>query len=346
MAQTKIILDIDNALTLPVQDTDDAIALALAMVSPELDLMGITTCAGNCRTAQSTENTLRMLQLAGAVSLPVSQGRAEPLLRDRRAHFRYLAAKSAGAGARFWRALPAPPAVTIRPLAVPAHEFIVRSVFRWPGEITYIALGSFTNLALAMLTAPDLAPKLKRVVHMGGVCPPASGEPFVWSTPDIPDEVWRTTLRFNTTFDPEASAVVFNSGVALTFITANVTSRVFQRREHLDRLAAAASPFHRLLHAYARPWVDWSMAERRLPGAHMHDPLTVAAVIDPTFCRLETLSLDVQAFLAGENHWLRRRPGGRAVQVATGVDGPRFEAFLAKRLSQPVQPVYRPARSP
>jgi purine nucleosidase len=174
-ATKKVILDIDNALTLPIQDTDDAIALTLALVSPELDVVGITTCAGNCTTHQSTVNTLRMLQLAGAAAIPVAEGRAEPLLRDRIAHFRYLAEKSAGAEASYWRSAPQPPAVEITPLSMPAHEFIHRSITQAPEEITYIALGSFTNLALALLTAPDLAPKIKQVVHMGGALKDPTG---------------------------------------------------------------------------------------------------------------------------------------------------------------------------
>ena len=70
MNKHKIILDIDNAFTMPVQDTDDGIALALALASPEIELLGCTTCAGNCRTWQSTENTLRMLEIAGRANVP------------------------------------------------------------------------------------------------------------------------------------------------------------------------------------------------------------------------------------------------------------------------------------
>ncbi len=337
----KIILDIDNAFTMPAQDTDDALALALALVSPELELIGVTTCAGNCRTDQSTRNTLRLLQVAGAAAVPVAEGRASPLKRDREAHFRYLAHKSAGPQARFWQHLPAPPVVELRPLAMPAHEFTAQSLARCPNGLVYVALGSLTNLALALETSPGLAQKIKRVVHMGGSFTPRTGPPFVWSTPDIPDDVWRTTLRFNTAFDPEASAVVFRSGVPLTFITANVTSRVFQRPAHLERLRAAQTPFHRFLYTYARPWVAWSIAERRLPGAHMHDPLAVATVIDPAFCRLETLYLDTGGFLRGQAPWLVHEPVGVPVQVATDVDTARFEAFLAERLTHAVQPIYR-----
>ncbi|MDJ0809636.1 MAG: nucleoside hydrolase [Desulfobacterales bacterium] len=337
----KIILDIDNALTLPAQDTDDAIALALALVSPELELVGITTCAGNCRTPQSTRNTLRLLEAAGAAGIPVAEGRAAPFLRDRRNHFRYLEQKSAGPQGRYWRDLPTPTPVESKAWANPAHEFIHQALARFPDELIYVALGSLTNLALALLTAPAQAPRIKQVVHMGGSFQPPAGPPFVWSTPDIPDDVWETTLRFNTAFDPEASAVVFRAGIPLTFVTANVTCQVFQRPAHLDRLQTAGTPFHHFLHTYTRPWVTWSMAERRLPGAHMHDPLAVALIIDPTFCRLETLFLDEAAFLKGQAPWLVHDPVGTPVQVATAVDAGRFEAFLAARLTHPVRPIYQ-----
>ncbi len=340
MAQ-KIILDIDNALTIPVQDTDDALALALALVSPELELVGVTTCAGNCRTDESTRNTLRLLQTAGAVNVPVAEGRSAPLVRDREAHFRYLAHKSAGPQARFWHHLPEPPQTELTALEIPAHAFTAQALTRFPNELVYIALGSLTNLALALEASPGLARKIKRVIHMGGSFEPISGPAFVWSTPDIPDDVWRTTLRFNTAFDPEASAAVFRSGAPLTFITANVTSRVYQRPSHLERLRATDTPFHRFLHTYARPWVEWSIAERKLPGAHMHDPLTVAAVIDPAFCRLETLYLDTAALLEGRTPWLVREPAGPPVQAAIDVDQARFEAFLAERLTREVLSIYR-----
>ena len=140
MAQ-KIILDIDNAITIPAQDTDDALALALALVSPEVELVGITTCAGNCRTSQSTRNTLRLLQAAGVTRMPVAQGRAAPFMRDREPHFRYLEQKSAGPQARYWEHLPALPTPDMQPLAEPAHEFISRTIVQSPGEIIYVALG-------------------------------------------------------------------------------------------------------------------------------------------------------------------------------------------------------------
>jgi len=98
MKKQKVILDLDNALTLPVQDTDDGMALA----SPEIDLMGCTTCAGNCSVRQSTENTLRMLEIAKRPDIPVASGRERPFLQNIDAHFQYLAAKTSGPERIYW----------------------------------------------------------------------------------------------------------------------------------------------------------------------------------------------------------------------------------------------------
>ncbi|MGD9332205.1 MAG: nucleoside hydrolase [Desulfobacterales bacterium] len=345
MAQ-KVILDIDNALTIPAQDTDDALALALALVSPELEVLGCTTCAGNCRTAQSTLNTLRLLEAGGIHGVPVAEGHPTALSRDREAHFGYLAAKTDSPQCRYWEGLPEPPAVDRPPEDLAAAEFIVQSVRNHPGEIVFVALGALTNLALALLDHPDLAASIKGLVHMGGSFAPADGPPFVWQTPDIPEDVWRTTLRFNTVFDPEAAAVVFRSGIPLTLVPANVTSLVFQRPGHLEALERGGTPWHRFLATYARPWVEWSIHERHLPGAHMHDPLTVALVIDPSFCHIESMDLSVPALLTGKGPWLSLDSGGMPVKAASQVDAPRFESWLAERLGGPVLDRYHHPPAP
>jgi len=261
MEKQKIILDLDNALTLPVQDTDDGMALGLALTSPEIDLMGCTTCAGNCSVRQSTENTLRILEIAKRPDIPVASGRERPFLQNVDAHFQFLEAKTSGPERIYWKRMPPPAKPSISPVRTKAHEFIADRVTSCPGEIIIVCLGSFTNLALALLAEPDIAPMIREIVHMGGAIHPEDTDlpPFDWQTPDIPDNVWRDTLRFNTMFDPEASRVVFTSGVPLTFVTANVTTRVFQTLEEIERLAASGIPFHRHLYEAGRPWVEWSI---------------------------------------------------------------------------------------
>jgi inosine-uridine nucleoside N-ribohydrolase len=84
------------------------------------------------------------------------------------------------------------------------------------------------------------------------------------------------------------------------------------------------------------------MAERNLPGAHMHDPLTLGVVIDPGFCGFERLGVDVDRLLAGRSDWLRGDCGSKPVQAAVAVDAPRFESFLTQRLTAAVLDRYRP----
>jgi purine nucleosidase len=336
-------LDVDNGMGLPVTDTDDGLALAVALASPEIDLLGVTTCAGNCTTAQSTANTLVQLTLAERGEIPVAAGRANPLLRCRAAHFAYLERKSAGPGAPFWEGLPPHPAADIAPSPLRAHELIVRTVRRHPGRVTLVATGSLTNLALALLTDPDLAGDLEGVFHMGGGFQPdqAGDDPLVWETPDIPPAVWRDTLRFNPLFDPEATAIVCLSGVPLTLVPVNVTARVFQRPEHLEMLAKNPSPFHQHLHRCALPWVRWSMADRRLPGAHLHDPLTLALVAAPDLARYRPMWVDVERLLRVRDPWLLELPlekerRGTLVRVAVAVDAETSEAWINARIAAPL----------
>jgi len=337
MQRHKIILDVDNALTV-ANDTDDGMAIALALNSPEMELLGITTCAGNCRTWQSTENTLRMLELAGRGDIPVASGREDPLLQHVKPHFQYKETKDARRRAIYWAGMPPPIEPSLQPSPLKAHELIIELVEKYPGEVIIVKEGSFTNLALALLVEPEIAGLIKEVIHMGGAFKPEGVDPSAagWSTPDCPADVWRYVLKFNTGYDPEASAIVFKSGIPLTFVTGNVTGQVFQYREDLERVRAVGTPFHQHLYEGGLPWLEWSVKERELVGAHMHDPLTLAVVIDRSFCTFQNMHIDVDKFLAGEFPWLYKSDKEPQVSVAVDVDKERFERFLADRLASPL----------
>ena len=338
MQRPKVILDIDNAQTIG-NDTDDAMALALALTSPEIELLGVTTCAGNCRTWQSTENTLRMLELAERPDIPVAAGREEPLLLHVGPHYEYKEFKDAWRLGIWWKNMPPQIKPSLKPSPLKAHEFIIEMVKKYPGEVTIVKEGSLTNLALALLVEPEIAPLVKEVVHMGGggyrpeSLPPRKRG---WGTADCPAYVWKLVLRFNTGFDPEASAIVFKSGIPITFIGGLVTGRVFQYREDLERVRAVGTPFHQHIYDGGLPWLEWSIEERKLVGAQMHDPLTLAVVMDPSFCTYHSVHMDTAKFLAGESRWLYVSDEEPQARVAVDVDKERFETFLADRFASPV----------
>lgn len=337
MKKHKIILDIDNAFTIPSQDTDDAMALALALTSPEIELLGITTCAGNCRTWQSTVNTLRMLEIAGKVHIPVAAGREYPILQSVEPSFQYLEEKTAGPERRYWESAGPPMEPTIKESPIKAHDFIIQMVKKYPGEVIIVKEGSFTNLGIALLVEPEIAPLVKEVVHMGGSFSNRSSDDWASTgTPDIPGYVWMDILKFNTEFDPEATQIVVNSGIPVTFIPGEVTSRVFQRLEDLELLESIDDPFHQHVYKYGYPWVEWSVKERKIPGAHMHDPLTLAVVIDPTFCMFVNMYCDLEKFKNMDYPFLLPSVSEPQCKVAVDVDVNRFEKWLAKRLASPL----------
>lgn len=334
MDRHKVILDIDNAFTIPAQDTDDAMALALALTSPEIELLGCTSCAGNCRTWQSTENTLRMLEIAGRGDIPVAAGREQPFLENVEPSLRYLEEKTASPERVYWDEVPPPIKPRLSPSPLKAHEFIIETVKKYPGEVTIVKEGSLTNLALALLVEPEIASLVKEVVHMGGSIGVSNwGEV---GTPDIPGYAWQHILRFNTEFDPEATEIVIRSGIPFTFVTGNVTGRVFQYLEDMERIKAAGTPFHQHIYDYGKPWVEWSIKERRLVGAHMHDPLSLAVVIDRSFCKIVDMHCNLKRFHAVEYPYLTLGEEEPQVKVAVDVDKVRFERWLAERLASPL----------
>jgi purine nucleosidase len=279
-----------------------------------------------------------MLELAGRGDIPVATGREDPLLLNVKAHWQYKGEKDSRRFAGYYGHMPPPIEPSLQPSPLKAHELIIQLVRQYPGEVIIVKEGSLTNLALALLVEPDIAPLVKEVVHMGGSFLPEGVDLSTrdWSSPDNPADVWRYVLKFNTGFDPEASAIVFGSGIPFTFVTGNVTGRVYQYCEDLERVRALGTPYHQLLYDAGLGWLDWSIAERKLVGAHMHDPLTLAVVIDRSFCTFQDMHIDVTKFLAGGYPWLYRSDKEPQGKVAVDVDKRRFEEWLADRLASPL----------
>ena len=343
MQTHKVIMDVDNALGM-LGDVDDGLAIALALASPEIELLGCTTCGGNCRAHESTINTLRILEMAGRGDIPVAEGRDRPLMQDVSASFDLIEQRRAELTPIYWSKVPPMPEPTLRPVPLKAHEFIIETVKKHPGEVTIVKEGALTNLALALLIEPEIAPLVKAVVHMGG----SVGYPCWAADPESPGyAAWRYVLRMNTEFDPDATEIVVRSGIPFTFVTDTVTLRVKLCGQDLDRIQTVGTPYHRFLATAVRPWLEYNAhdsnrydhfaaGDQQRDGIYMHDELTLGVVFDPSFCKFVDMHCDLERFRNWEYPYLY--PGGETpqVRVAVDVDAGRFEKLFVDRVAAPL----------
>ncbi len=304
---TAIILDCDPG-------HDDAIALLLALASPELELLGVTTVAGNQTLAKTTANAIRVLDHVDRPAVPVAAGVDRPLVRERR-----VAAEVHGDTGLDGPAL-APP--SRRPDALHAIDWIAHAVREHPQPVTLVATGPLTNVALFLARYPELGPRLERIVLMGG----AIGEGNV--TP---------AAEFNIWVDPEAAARVFTSGIDLTMVGLDVTHRALMTPAHAARLASAGRAgrlvadlyaFYSGFHSRAYGW----------DGAPVHDAVALAHVIDGTLLDVRHCGviLDTGSELSrGRTHVdLHGRAGWAPnCHVAFRIDAERFLELLVDRIS-------------
>jgi len=206
---TPIVLDCDPG-------HDDAIALLLALASPEVALLGVTTVAGNQTLDKTTRNALRVLELAGRTEIPVAAGAERPLVRDNR-----VALEVHGESGLDGPDLPEP---RTAPVEEPAVDFLARTLSEAPEPVTLVPVGPLTNIALLLEARPDVIGKIERIVLMGGAIAEGNATP---------------AAEFNIWCDPEAAARAFGSGLEVTMVGLDVTHRALVLPEHAERLRAS-----------------------------------------------------------------------------------------------------------
>ncbi len=319
-APLRLILDTDPSAGIPGADVDDVLALALAVGSPEIRLEGVTVVHGNVELEDGVASALAALEALGRPDVPVYAGAARALIRDRAEVSAFLRARRDDPLAHeLWRGVPRPaPGRTAR--AGSAAAFIAETVLASPGEVTLVPIGPLTNVATALLLEPGVATAVRRIVFMGGN--------LQCTHPGV------APVEFNVANDPEALHVVLASGAPLTMIGLDVTTRTHLTPEQLAAVADADTPAARLVRRIAAPWIRFVQARRGIPGCWLHDPLAVAAAVEPGLVRTERLEVGVE--LRGEATYgltLARRPGmaagirpprGGPVDVAVTVDEPGF----------------------
>ncbi len=304
----RIILDCDPG-------HDDAIAILLAAHSPRLKLEAITTVAGNQTVEKTSQNALKVCSLAGIRDVPVAAGMDRPLIQEQ-----HLAPEIHGETGLDGPLLPEP---SLRLAPVHAVDLIIDRLLQSDGDLTIVATGPLTNIATAMRREPRILPKIERVVLMGGAIGVGN---------------WTPAAEFNIYVDPEAAAIVFNSGCPLTMVGLEVTHQAQATAAVRQRLAALSSPTARLVEELLDFFARTYLTVFGLPAPPVHDPCAVAHVIDATLLQTRAMRVDIE--LCGE--FTRGRTvcdvygsTGRPVNAEVGleIDVPRFWDLVIDTLS-------------
>ncbi|MCA0250750.1 MAG: nucleoside hydrolase [Actinobacteria bacterium] len=280
---------------------DDAVAILLAAGNPQLNLLGITTVAGNQTLEKVTRNALAVCAKAG-IRVPVAAGAERPLVREQ-----LIAGEIHGASGLDGPVLPEP-AFDLDPR--PAAQFIVDTVMTQPaGTVHLVPIGPLTNIALAMRLEPRLVSRVKSVVLMGGAVGVYGRTPVT---------------EFNIQADPEAAAAVFEAGWPITMVPLDLTYQALATDEVLARIGAEGGELGTFVVEMLTFFGNQYRKERGLPAAPVHDPCAVAKLIDPAVFTSRPAFVAVE--LTGTWTW------GQTVTDYRGQLGRPHNAEVADRL--------------
>lgn len=288
---------------------DDAIAILLALASPEMAVRGITTVAGNIGLETTTRNAGRLLALAGRADIPVFRGAAAPLARPPQKPLDLHGDDGVGRVDL--------PEAGRAPEPVPAVDWMADALIaEASGSIDVLALGPLTNLAALVQTHPEAAGRIGRLIAMGGaVHEPGNAGP---------------RSEFNLATDPEAAAIVLQAGLPLTLIPLDVTRRVRATRAFVAGLAAAGTPQARAAAALVDAYFASTSGRDSRP---LHDPCVMLYALRPDLFRCSTLPLTVDVRNGPDDGALiLDEAGGTGTEVALSVDAERAVELIRDRL--------------
>ncbi|MFM5124792.1 pyrimidine-specific ribonucleoside hydrolase RihA [Aeromonas veronii] len=294
---------------------DDAIALILALASPELKVLAVTTSAGNQTPDKTLNNALRILTLLGRDDIPVAAGAPKPLAREL-----IIADNVHGESGLDGPKLPDP---AFAPQAMTGLELMAKCLRESLEPVTLVPTGPLTNIALLLAAHPELKPKIARIVLMGGTA--GAGN-------------WTPAAEFNIYVDPEAADMVFKSGIPITMCGLDVTHEAQVMDEDIERVRAITNPVAQCVAGL----LDFFMIYHRDPkwgfaGAPLHDPCTIAWLLAPELfhgveCRvdIETSGEHTVGMTVVDRYGLSGKPANALVLL--GLDRPGFIDLLVTRL--------------
>jgi purine nucleosidase len=295
---TRIILDCDPGI-------DDALAIAFAVASPEIELVGLTTVAGNVGLAKTTANALSVAAFVGAADVPVTAGAAAPLLRPA-LDAGHVHGESGLGGA----VLPAPARGARSGHAI---DFIVDTIAAAPGEITLVATGPLTNIALALGREPRLASWVRDFVIMGGSA----------SRGNV-----NHAAEYNIWADPEAAAIVFRAGWPVRMIGLDVTLQARATAAVQQRMRGLGVLGSQLFFPAIAQYRDSNNSTGEPP---VHDVCAIVSIADPAVFGYTPAHVQVEThgvLTSGMTVTEFDAPDGPNAHVATSVDTDRFWATV------------------
>lgn len=322
-AQHRIIFDTDFILP----PGDDGLALLLALQSPEIEILGVTTVMGNESVERATADVLWLLERTERGDIPVYRGADMPWVHEKSE----FAEKSYGK----WYSNeppPSPPGGFAQKTAEAegAVEFMVRTVMAHPGEITIVAIGPLTNVANAIRQHAAFAKNVRQLVIMGG------------AVALLPDGAGNITpnAEFNFWVDPEAARATLRSGIPILLSPLNVSRKTSLTKAWYEKMIEVETPITTLLETTMAPRFEHEPDRVFL----MYDQVAVGSMIDPTLVTTEELYVDVDVnpginygtSVGGREIWPGAE-GARKMEVQHDIDWPRFMEMFVERMQTPFE---------
>ena len=316
----KIIFDTDFAF--PPQD--DAMALFFVLNSPELEILGITTVAGNRSVNVATADALKILEATNRAEIPVFQGSASPLLHQKA---EWDTTRHGGWYANEPAREPPGGFAKKKAEARSAVDFLVGTVMQNPGQVKILAIGPLTNIAIAMRMEPNFARNVKQLVIMGGA---------IGSLPDGGGN-HTPNAEFNFYVDPEAAQIVLRSGIPIVLSPLNISRKAKFTKEWYDKIVAVDTPITRLVKEHLGP----GFQQRPDRIALMYDQVAAVTLVGSTLITTVELYVDVDinpdanygVSVGAPQIW----PGGegaRKMLVQTDLDWDRFIRLYVERVTR------------
>ncbi|KAF8103984.1 hypothetical protein N665_0181s0007 [Sinapis alba] len=314
----KIIIDTDPGI-------DDAMAIFVALKSPEVDVIGLTTIYGNVYTTLATRNALHLLEVAGRTDIPVAEGTHKTIMNGTKLRIADFVHGKDGLGNQNF------PPPKGKPIEKSAPEFLVEQAKLHPGEITVVALGPLTNIALAVQLDPEFSKNVGQIVLLGGA--------FAVNGNVNP------ASEANIFGDPEAADIVFTCGADVIAVGINVTHQVIMTADDRDKLASSNGKLAQYLCKILGVYYSYHLDAYEIEGVYLHDPTTILAAFLPSLftytegvvrvqtngiTRGLTLLYNNRKRFEEVNEWSDKP----SVKVAVTVDAPAVLKLIMDRLME------------